>query len=132
MDNFEKNKREMLQKKVWAVIGATPNKQKFGYKIWKKLKDFNYEVYPVNPKYEEIEGYKCYSSLKVLPVKPDVVDFVVPPKVSLNAIDEANEMGIEYLWFQPGTADEQVIDKAEELGHKIIFHDCVLVALDEK
>lgn len=130
MDKIEMNKKEMLEKKVWAVVGATNNKEKFGYKIWKKLKDNGYEVYPVNPKYDNIDGETCYPTLKDLPKTPDVVDFVVPPKVTLKGVDLAHELGIEYLWFQPGTADEEVIDKAESLGKKIVFHDCVLVALD--
>lgn len=127
--DIEKNKKEMLDKKVWAVLGATPNKEKFGYKIYKKLKDNNYEVYPINPKYDDIEGEKCYNSFSDLPKNPDVVDFVVPPKVTYNSLDSAKEAGIEYLWFQPGTADENVIDKAENEEFKIVFHDCVLVAL---
>ncbi|EOD00697.1 CoA-binding protein [Caldisalinibacter kiritimatiensis] len=131
MDIIEKNKQEMMEKKVWAVLGVTQNKEKYGYKIWKKLKDNGYEVYAINPKYEEIEGEKCYDSLKDLPVKPEVVDFVVPPAISSKYVDEANELGIEYLWFQPGTVDGETIDKSEELGMKIVFHDCVLVALDE-
>ncbi len=131
MDKIEMNKQEMLNKKVWAVIGVTRRTEKFGYKIWKKLKDHGYEVFAVNPKYDEIDGEKCYPTLKDLPKIPDVVDFVVPPKVSLKSIDAAHELGIEYLWFQPGTADEEVIDKAEGLDKKIVFHDCVLVALDE-
>lgn len=131
MDYIEKNKSEMLKKKVWAVVGATPNENKFGYKIFKKLEDFNYEVYLINPKYEEVEGKKCYPSLSELPVKPDVIDLVVPPKVSLKNVELANKLGIEYLWFQPGTADEEAIERSEELGLKIVYHDCVLVALDE-
>lgn len=130
MDTIEKNKNEMLEKKIWAVIGATKNKEKFGYKIWKKLKDHGYEVYPVNPRYEEIDGEKCFPTLKDLPKTPEVVDLVVPPKASMKVVDSANELGIDYLWFQPGTADEEVIDRAEDLGLKIVFHDCVLVALD--
>ena len=126
---MENNKREMLEKKVWAVIGVTTNKDKFGYKIYKKLKDNNYDVYPVNPKYDIIDGEKCYNSLKDLPKKPEVVDFVVPPKISLMSVKEADEVGIEYLWFQPGTANEEVIHKAKELGFKIVYDDCVLVAL---
>ena len=131
MDKIEMNKQVMLAKKMWAVIGATINTEKFGYKIWKKLKDNGYEVFAVNPKYDYIDGEKCYPTLKDLPDTPDVVDFVVPPKTSLKAIDDAHEMGVEYLWFQPGTADEEVIEKAENLNKKIVFHDCVLVALDD-
>lgn len=130
MDKIDQNKNIMLGQKVWAVIGVTPNQQKFGYKIWKKLRQKNYEVYPVNPKYTDVEGEKCYRALKELPQTPDVVNFVVPPQVSLKALDEAKELGIKYLWFQPGTADEEVINLAEDMGFEIVFHDCVLVALE--
>ncbi|HHV25964.1 MAG TPA: CoA-binding protein [Tissierellia bacterium] len=129
MDKMNVYKEEMLNKKVWAVVGATPNEEKFGYKIWEILKKHNYETYGVNPKYDEIKGNKVYSSLKDIPVKPDVIDFVVPPKVTTTFFEEAKELGIEYLWFQPGTFDEDVIKKAEEMGFKILYHDCVLATL---
>ena len=96
-------KEEMLNKKVWAVVGATPNEEKFGYKIWKILLDHGYETYGVNPNYDFIHDERVYPSLKEVPAKVEVVDLVVPPKVTLGVLDEAKELGIEYLWFQPGT-----------------------------
>jgi len=122
------NKKDMLEKKVWAVLGATPNESKFGYKIYKKLKDHDYKVYPINPKYDEINGEKCYKSIEELPETPDVLDFVVPPQVSLSALDEVNKKGIKNVWFQPGTSDKNVIEKAKENNLNIV-EDCVLVAL---
>ncbi|MTI70935.1 MAG: CoA-binding protein [Firmicutes bacterium] len=130
MDTIEKNKIEMLKKKRWAVVGATNNESKYGYKIFKKLKENDYLVNPINPKYDFIEDSSCYSSLKELPVKPDVVDVVVPPKLSKDVIEQANKLDIEYLWFQPGTVDAEGIELAEDYGIKMVFHDCVLVALD--
>lgn len=127
--NNENIKNEMLDKKVWAVLGATPNKGKFGYKIYKKLKDHNYEVYPINPKYDDIDGDKCYKSIEDLPVTPEVLDFVVPPQISFNAIDEAKKKGIGNLWFQPGTSNDDVVNKAKENDFKVVHNDCVLVAL---
>lgn len=123
-----KNKEIMLEKKIWAVIGVTTKKERFGYKIWKILLDNNYEVYAINPKYDEIDGKKCYHSLTELPVKPEVVDFVVAPPVTLKAIYEAKEIGIKYLWFQPGTWNEDVLEKADSLG-MIHVEDCVYAIL---
>ena len=51
--------QQALDQKVWAVIGATDKTEKFGYKIYKCLKDHGYEVYPVNPNVAEIDGDKC-------------------------------------------------------------------------
>jgi predicted CoA-binding protein len=59
---------EMLKLKKWAVVGATNNQEKFGFKIFKALKQAGYDVMPVNPGIEEILGVKCYPSLEKLPV----------------------------------------------------------------
>ncbi|MCT4564513.1 MAG: CoA-binding protein [Maledivibacter sp.] len=129
MDNIEKVKEEMLGKKVWAVVGATPDESKFGYKIFKKLKSRGYEVYGINPKYEELEGEKLYKSISELPVKPDCVDMVVSPKISKPMVEEIADNGIKYVWFQPGTFDAETIDLAEAKDLKYVYYDCVLVAL---
>lgn len=122
-------KQEMMDKKVWAVVGVTAKKEKWGYKIYKILKDHNYESYGVSPNYDEIEGDKIYKSLKDLPKKVDVIDMVVSPKISLNTLDEAKEAGIEYIFFQPGTYNDEVVAKAEELGLKYLIGDCVYATL---
>lgn len=129
MENMAKIKEEMLEKKVWAVAGVTAKKDKFGYKIWKKLKNHNYETYGINPNYDEIEGEKTYHSVKDLPMKVDVLDMVVPPKIGMKTLDEAKGAGIEYIWFQPGTYNDEILAKAKELDFKILYDDCVLATL---
>ncbi len=127
--DMEKLKKEMLDKKIWAVVGATPNEDKFGYKIYKKLKNRGYEVYAVNPRYDEVDSDKCYHSLSDLPVKPNCVDMVVPPQVTNKTLEEIKANNIEYVWFQPGTFTEKTINLADEKGLKSVYYDCVLVAL---
>ena len=118
---------KMLERMVWAVIGANENPDKYGSMIYRKLKLRGYKVYAVNPLYKEIDGDICYGSLSELPEKPDVLNFVVTPKRSLSYVDEAGELGIKYLWFQPGTYDDNVLEKAAELGLSSV-QACVLVA----
>lgn len=118
-------KEEMLDKKVWAVVGATEKKDKWGSKIYKILKEHGYETYGVSPNYEEIDGDKSYKSVKDIPKKVDVVDMVVAPKIALNVLEEAKEAGIEYIFFQPGTYNDEVVAKAEELGLKYLLDDCI-------
>lgn len=128
MDIIKSDIERMLEEKIWAVIGVSPNQEKFGYKIWKVLLDNGYEAYAINPKYDEIEGSKCYPSLRDLPVKPDVIDFVVPPRISINGVEEAKELGIDNLWFQPGSWNQEVLDKADSLGLTHV-EDCVYAIL---
>ncbi|WFA09609.1 CoA-binding protein [Tissierella sp. Yu-01] len=125
-------KEVMLDKKVWAVVGVSAKKNKWGYKIFKILKDHNYETYGISPNYDDIEGDKIYHSLKDLPKKVDVIDMVVSPKIAMNTLEEAKELGIEYIFFQPGTYDDEVIAKAEELGLKYLTGDCIYAILRNK
>lgn len=122
--------KSMLSKKAWAVVGATDNPEKFGNKIYKKLKRFGYEVYAVNPLYQTVDGDVCYPNLAEVPVKVDCVDVVVAPDRANDALSDVISLGIENIWFQPGTFTPDIIDRAETAGVKTVYLNCVLVELD--
>lgn len=127
---MEKIIRHMLENRIWAVVGATQNPSKFGNKIYKRLKSAGYEVYAVNPVYEEVEGDKCYPDLASLPKKPESVNVVVAPERALGVIEEIVGLGLKEIWFQPGAFDEEVISKCEQADLDIVYHHCVLVELN--
>lgn len=118
---------EMLEKKIWAVVGANQDPEKYGNRIYRKLKRLGYEVYPVNPMYEVIEGDTCYKDLSSLPVVPEVVNMVVSPKRGRAFVDEAAKIGIKYIWLQPGTHDDELMEQVEKSGLQSV-KACVLVA----
>jgi uncharacterized protein len=120
--------QEAIDNKVWALVGASSNPAKYGNIILHNMKNVGYTIYPVNPHAEEIDGIKCYPNLAALPEKPAVVDFVLPAKLSLPFLEEAAQLGIPTVWFQPGAESDENISKAEELGLKTIHHSCAMVA----
>ncbi len=130
--DFKKIKEEMLETKTWAVVGVTNKKDRFAYKIWKILKDHNYTSYGVNPNYQEIDGEKIYASIKDIPEKIHVVNMVLSPRFGSSVLDEAKELGIEYIFFQPGSYDEDIIKKAESLNFKYLIEDCIYATLKER
>lgn len=120
-------KKELIDNKsVWSVIGVTLDKEKYGYKIYKRLKQLNCEVYGISPKYEELEGDKLYKQLSELNKIPDVAVFVVNPKFGLDYVDKCAEQGIKNIWLQPNTANEEILSKAKEYNINII-EACVLI-----
>lgn len=129
---MEKLMNEMLDMKKWAVVGASKNEKKFGYKIYKLLKDRNYDVIPVNPVYKEVDGDETCPDLFSIKEEIDCVSVVVSPKRSEKVVDEAIELGIKYLWFQPGTFTPEIIEKAENAGINVVFYNCVLVELGKR
>lgn len=118
---------KMLEKKVWAVVGANQDPEKYGNMIYRKLKARGYEVYAVNPLYETVEGDKCYKNLSELPKVPEVIDMVVSPKRGRPVLDEAARLGIRYIWLQPGTYDDELLKQIDNLGLEAV-QACVLVA----
>jgi len=114
-------------KNVFAVIGVSRDPEKYGHKVYKDLKKAGYTVYPINPKAESIDGDKCYNSLRELPERPDVVDIVVPPKITERIIKECKELGIKRVWMQPGSESEEAISFCKENDIEVIHSVCVMV-----
>jgi len=113
---------EFMAQKTFAVVGATDNPEKYGNQIFKNLKSRGYEVYPVNPRLEELEGVKCYASLDDIPLKVDVVDFVVPPEVTEVTLQKCKRLGLNRIWLQPGSESEAAIAFCHENSLKVV-HD---------
>lgn len=128
MNNDYETAKELMKKRVWAVVGANNNPDKYGNIIYKRLKAAGYTVYPVNPLYESVEGDTCYPNLTALPEIPDVIDMVVTPKRGYAIVDEAHKLGIQHFWFQPGTHDEDLVAHTEA-KEMTALQGCVLVAL---
>jgi predicted CoA-binding protein len=119
--------KEFMSQKRFAVIGATDNPQKYGNQIVKNLKSRGYEVYPVNPRLKEVEGFSCYPSLADIPVTVDVVDFVVPPEATEGILRQCLELGLNRIWLQPGSESEKAIAFCHENNLKVVHSVCVML-----
>lgn len=108
----------MDKKQPIAVVGASKDIEKHGYKIFHALVELGENVYAVGRSGGEIDGRKMYASLSELPEVPQVVILVVPPAATGAVVEEAIKLKIPELWFQPGTQDPRSIDLAVNNGIK--------------
>ena len=78
-----------------AVVGAS-SRLGWGLKTIQNLHDLGFqgEIFPVNPRYEEVEGHRCYPQLRDLPTAPDVVVFAIPADSIPRGVAEAIELRI--------------------------------------
>ena len=120
--------KEFMAQKRFAIVGATDDTKKYGHEIFKNLKSRGYEAYPVNPRLKELEGSKCYSSLTDIPVKVDVVDFVVPPEVTEVILLECKRLGLDRIWLQPGSESEAAITFCHKNNLKVVHGVCVMLS----
>lgn len=121
------NFSDFENKKVWAVVGGVHNKEKFAYKIYNFLKKKGYKVYAVDPSGEMVDADTSYRTLGEVPEKVDVVDMVINPIKGEAFIDEAKNLGIDFIWFQPGAEKQELIEKAKDYGMNVVHNHCVMV-----
>ena len=119
--------RFLSKRNVFAVVGASRNREKYGHKVYKDLKNAGYTVYPVNPKADRIDGERCYHSLKDLPELPSVVNVVVPPEVTEKVVRECQELGIKKVWMQPGSESRKAIRFCRENCIGVLHGACIMV-----
>ncbi len=118
---------EFMKQKTFAVVGASSNPEKYGYTITKNLLDRGYTVYPVNPRLDQLHGVKCFKTLADIPVKVDVVDLVVPPKITEETVKECLKLGLIRVWMQPGAESEAAVEFCNKNGIKVIHGACVMM-----
>ncbi|MDA1127816.1 MAG: acetate--CoA ligase family protein [Chloroflexi bacterium] len=131
---------KMLNPRSIAVVGATPRMQYGGRMLAAALKSADrINVYPVNPRYEEVMGVKCYPSVTDLPEAPDVVGVVVSSGQVMNVLKESHQKGIRAAivisagFSERGTSEgrelqEQLGAFARESGLRISGPNCLGLA----
>ena len=114
-----------------GFVGATKQKEKWGYKKFKELKDAGFKVYPINPKYDEIYDEKCFPNLnsliEFLNNKPDLVITIVPPGITEKIVEQCKEFGIKKIWMQPGSESKKAIDFCEGNDIEVVHGVCIVV-----
>ena len=111
-----------------ALVGASNDKSKFGNRIYRDLRSKGYNVVPINPKDENIEGDKAYTSIQMMEELPDIVNLVVPPPIAMKVAQNAVELGVEYLWFQPGSESDELENWLKDTdGIKYLINACIMV-----
>jgi acetyl coenzyme A synthetase (ADP forming)-like protein len=101
-----------------AVIGASSEDGKIGNSVMKNLVGGGYkgEIYPINPKADEILGYKAYASVKDIPGVIDVAIFAIPAKFVAAALTECGEKQIPGAVLIPsGFAETGNVEGQDEI-----------------
>ncbi len=120
-----------------AVIGASTEPGKVGYDIVHNLIDakFQGEVYPVNPKADEIQGLKAYKSVLEIPGPVDLAVIVIPAKFVIAAVEQCGQKGTDSViiisaGFKEVGADgaklqDELMEMARRYGIRIIGPNCL-------
>ena len=120
-------RRILVEYKRVAIVGLSDDWSRPSNFAAKYLLDHGFDVIPVNPKYDEILGQKCYPDLKSIPTAVDVVDLFqrserVPPFV-----DQAIDIGAKVVWMQLAVINEEAASKAIDAGLEVVMNRCMKI-----
>ncbi len=79
-----------------AIVGASPKREKVGNVILENfLRRFRGKIYPVNPKYDNIYGLKCYKKVSDIPEDVDLVVIAIPARFVPDVLEDAAKKGVK-------------------------------------
>lgn len=109
-----------LRPRSIAIVGASQKSGAIGNTVVKNLVDLDYKgnVYCVNPRYEEVEGFPCFASLTEISEAIDVAIIAVPGDFVEAAIRDCAEKKVGFaLIFSAGFAEmgEEGLKKQNEI-----------------
>src|SRR5262245_19338400 len=104
-----------------AVVGASPDRRKFGNKCVRAYARAGYTVFPVHPTATAVEGFPAFRSVSDVPAdRLDRVTVYLPPAVGVTAMAEVAKKPVGEVWLNPGADAPEVVAAAEKLGLHVI------------
>ncbi len=127
MDDINSLRRILRENKVIAVVGLSADWFRPSYFAAKYMQEHGYRIIPVNPKYPEILGQKCYRSLEEIPEKVGIEDVFTKTADVLPVSRSAVAVGARVLWQQLGVRNEAADALARAAGLDTVMDRCVKI-----
>ena len=114
-----------------AVIGASERPLSAGAALWHNMQGSGFKgaVWPVNPKYEQLDGQRCYARVRELPGVPELALVCTPPATVVDLIGQLARAGTKAaVVISAGLTPVQkqaMLDAARPTLMRILGPDCV-------
>jgi uncharacterized protein len=120
-----------LRSKRIAVAGVSREPGQPANAVYRKLRDSGYEVFPINPNAQEVEGTRCYPDVGSVPQPIDGLVVATHPDVSVNLVRQCAERGVSRIWFHrsfgQGSVSKAAVRECEARGVHCIVGGCPLM-----
>ncbi len=110
-----------------AIVGLSADWYRPSYFAAKYMQEHGFRIIPVNPKYTEILGEKCYPDLKSIPEKVDMVDVFRKSADCAPIAKEAVSIGAKVVWLQLGVENDEAKAITESGGLEFVQNRCVKI-----
>ncbi|MGD9972169.1 MAG: acetate--CoA ligase family protein [Desulfatirhabdiaceae bacterium] len=120
-----------------AVIGASTMPGKVGHDIFENILKGGYTgtLYPVNPSARSVLSVRAYPGILDIPDPIDLAMVILPPKLCLQAVDQAIEKGVKGMVIvsagfrevgpEGAEIENRIVEKCREAGIRVIGPNCL-------
>jgi predicted CoA-binding protein len=110
---------EFLGQRRIAVTGVSRTPQDHGANVvYKRLRERGFEVFPINPNADQVEGDTAYADLKSVPGGVDAVVIATSPAHAETTVRECVDLGIGRVWMHRGPGAGSVSEEATRYGRE--------------
>jgi predicted CoA-binding protein len=126
---------DFLAQQHLAFVGVSHEPKEFSATVYRELKAHGYELHPVNPHAETVDGDPCVACVADLPDGIDSAIVMVPAAASAAVVQECIDRGIPRVWLHQGAGPSSVTDEAvalcREHGIEVVDGACPMMFMDD-
>lgn len=114
-----------------ALFWASAREESLALKLQNRLQKEWIQIFPINPRYPEINWVVCYPSFEEVDKEGHSVDlfvFMTNPQLTLDLLKKNLKFWVKKVWFQPWTFDDKVLDFCSENGLDFNTEHCMIIA----
>ncbi len=135
MATFNQLAEDFLAQKRIAIAGVSRTRQDAANLIYKALRKRGYQVFPINPNAEMLEGDQAYASVADIPGGVDGILVVTKPEISEKIVVESVAAGVPRVWmhnntFAPSSVSPTAVAHCRQHKVAVIDGGCPLMFLD--
>ena len=127
LDDIASLRRILKSCRTIAVVGLSAEWHRPSFFAAKYMQQHGYRIVPVNPRYTEVLGERCYPSINEIPFAIDMVDVFRRSDDALPVARQAVEKGARCLWQQIGVKNLEADQFAQQAGLDSVLDRCVKI-----
>ncbi len=120
--------QDFLDHKRVAVVGVSRQRGDFSRGLFREFMARGYDMVPVHPAAQEIEGRPCYQRLQDIQPPVDGVLIMTPPEVTAKLVNDCAQAGVKRVWMfrgvGRGAATANTVNACEDQGMSVIAGEC--------
>ena len=127
VDDIAGLRRILMRCRSIAVVGISANWYRPSYFAAKYMQDHGYQIFPVNPNYQEVLGQPCFPTIASIPEPVDIVDCFRKSEEIVPLAHEAIAKHAKVLWMQLGIRNDEAATIALAAGLDVVMNHCVKI-----